>query len=226
MNPSGFAAPVVWRHAFDQAMLDLLRGRPQVAPAPAQALQALCVQAVHEQANAPDDQLKFWAIASHFFAHLSLAPAAAWQDWHSVVCGRIMAAVPGLVPLAPTPTQQAEALNGLFLEFVHAQVEHWQALLQHWATAPMEEASANALLNATDHMQMLLRDMQLDGMADLCEALALAVQAALAREDLSGLADQALPAAHEMLRLLHQFAAGFVREPNPALMAALRDMAA
>ena len=226
MNPSGFAAPGVWRHAFDRAMLDLLRGRPRVAHASAQALQALCVQAAHETSNAQSERLKFWAMAGHFFNHLSQAEDVTWQDWYSVVCARIMAAAPGLAPMAPTPTQQAEALNSLFLEFVHAQVEAWQALLEHWANASPDASSASALLASTDQLHLLLHDMQLDGMAELCEALAQAVQAAWARDDVTGMAEQAMSAAHEMLRLLHQYAAGFVREPNPALMASLRGLAA
>lgn len=136
-----------------------------------------------------------------------------------------MAAAPGVAPLVPTPTQQAEALNSLFLEFVHAQVGDWQALLEHAANAPSDESLRNALGASTELLRQLLRDMQLDGMAELCEALAQAVHAAWSREDFNGLAEQALAAAHEMLRLLHQYAAGFVRAPNPALMAALRGLA-
>ena len=226
MNPTGLAAPSQWRRAFDQGMLDLLRGRPRVAQAPAQALQALCLQANDMEHPAHPQRRMFWAVAGHFFTHLAQADALPWESWHGLVCARIMAAAPGLAPLAPTPTQQAEALNTLFLEIVHAQVQDWQGLLAQWSAVPLDAAAASALLAPTTKLQTLLHDMQLDGMAELCEALAQGLQAALTRDDLAGVADQAAQAAQEMLRLLHQYAAGFVRPPNPALLADLRSLCA
>jgi hypothetical protein len=69
---------------------------------------------------------------------------------------------------------------------------------------------------------MLLGDMQLYGMADLCAALLHCIEASLSHSDLAAGAQRAAPAVPEMLRLLHQYAAGFVRSPDPTLLAALR----
>jgi hypothetical protein len=166
-------------------------------------------------------------MAGHFFDHLTLAPVtAAWQNWHTVVCARIMAAAPGLAPMTPTPNQQAEALSAMFLEFVHAQVEEWQRVLQRWADAPEDVAAAKACLEPTAQLQVLLGDMQLDGMADLCAALLHNMESALAQGDMTEGAARSALALPEMLRLLHQYAAGFVRAPDPALLAALRQPAA
>jgi len=224
MSAPGTAVPTDWRRAFDQCMLDLLRGRPRVAQAPALALQGLCQQ-VGEQHTPSEPQVRmFWLLAGHFFDHLSQVPAhAPWQNWHTVVCARIMAAAPGLAPLAPTPNQQAEALSAMFLEFVHAQVEDWQLAMQRWADAPQDAAAARECLGPTAQLHTLLADMQLDGMADLCAALLHCMEAALAHSDLAASAERAGPAVPEMLRLLHQYAAGFVRSPDPLVLAALRQ---
>ena len=224
MSAPGTAAPTDWRRAFDQCMLDLLRGRPRVAQAPALALQGLCQQ-VGEQHTPSEPQVRmFWLLAGHFFDHLSQVPAhAPWQNWHTVVCARIMAAAPGLAPLAPTPNQQAEALSAMFLEFVHAQVEDWQLAMQRWADAPQDAAAAHECLGPTAQLHTLLADMRLDGMADLCAALLHCMEAALAHSDLAASAERAGPAVPEMLRLLHQYAAGFVRSPDPLVLAALRQ---
>jgi len=205
-------------------MLDLLRGRPRVAQASALALQGLCQQ-VGEQHTPSEPQVRmFWLLAGHFFDHLSQVPAhAPWQNWHTVVCARIMAAAPDLAPLAPTPNQQAEALSAIFLEFVHAQVEDWQLAMQRWADAPQDAAAAHECLGPTAQLHTLLADMQLDGMADLCAALLHCMEAALAHSDLAASAERAGPAVPEMLRLLHQYAAGFVRSPDPLVLAALRQ---
>ena len=224
MSVPGSAVATDWRRAFDQCMLDLLRGRPHVAQAPALALHGLCQQAVAEHKPSDPHVRMFWALSAHFFDHLSLtAPAAPWQKWHTVVCGRIMQAAPGLAPLAPTPNQQAEALSAMFLEFVHAQLEDWQAVLQRWSDAPQDLAAAQACEGPTAQLHLLLGDMQLDGMADLCDALLHCIEAALAHSDLTAGAQRAGPAVPEMLRLLHQYAAGFVRSPDPSVLAALRQ---
>ena len=136
-----------------------------------------------------------------------------------------MAAAPGLAPMAPTPNQQAEALSAMFLEFVHAQVEEWQSVMQRWADAPQDLAAAQACSGPTAQLHMLLGDMQLDGMADLCAALLHCIDAALAHSDLAAGAERAGPVVPEMLRLLHQYAAGFVRSPDPSVLAALRHPA-
>lgn len=224
MSAPGTAVPTDWRHAFDQCMLDLLRGRPRVAQAPALALQGLCQQVGEQHTPAVPQVRMFWMLAGHFFDHLSQVPAhAPWQNWHTVVCARIMAAAPGLAPLAPTPNQQAEALSAMFLEFVHAQVEDWQLAMQRWADAPQDAAAAHECLGPTAQLHTLLADMQLDGMADLCAALLHCMEAALAHSDLAASAERAAPAVPEMLRLLHQYAAGFVRSPDPLVLAALRQ---
>ena len=223
MSAPGPAVPTEWRRAFDQRMLDLLRGRPGVAHAPALVLQGLCQQARAQHSQSEPQVRMFWVLAGHFFDHLTQSPAPApWQNWHTVVCARIMAAAPGLAPMAPTPNQQAEALSAMFLEFVHAQVEDWQSVMQGWADAPHDVDAANECLGPTAQLHMLLGDMQLDGMADLCAALLHCIAAALARSDLAAGAQRAAPAVPEMLRLLHQYAAGFVRSPDPTLLAALR----
>jgi hypothetical protein len=223
MSAPGPAVPTEWRRAFDQRMLDLLRGRPGVAHAPALVLQGLCQQARAQHTQSEPQVRMFWVLAGHFFDHLTQSPAPApWQNWHTVVCARIMAAAPGLAPMAPTPNQQAEALSAMFLEFVHAQVEDWQSVMQGWADAPTDIGAANECLGPTAQLHMLLGDMQLDGMADLCAALLHCIEAALARSDLAAGAERAAPAVPEMLRLLHQYAAGFVRSPDPSLLAALR----
>jgi len=223
MSAPGPAVPTEWRRAFDQRMLDLLRGRPGVAHAPALVLQGLCQQARAQHTQSEPQVRMFWVLAGHFFDHLTQSPAPApWQNWHTVVCARIMAAAPGLAPMAPTPNQQAEALSAMFLEFVHAQVEDWQGVMQGWADAPTDIGAANECLGPTAQLHMLLGDMQLDGMADLCAALLHCIEAALARSDLAAGAERAAPAVPEMLRLLHQYAAGFVRSPDPSLLAALR----
>ena len=226
MSAPGPAAPTDWRRAFDQCMLDLLRGRPSVAQAPALILQGLCQQA-RAQHTLSDPQVRmFWVLAGHFFDHLTQTPApATWQNWHTVVCARIMGAAPGLAPMAPTPNQQAEALSAMFLEFVHAQVEEWQSVMQRWADAPQDLAAAQACSGPTAQLHMLLGDMQLDGMADLCAALLHCIDAALAHSDWTASAERAGPAVPEMLRLLHQYAAGFVRSPDPSVLAALRHPA-
>ena len=224
MSAPGPAVPTEWRRAFDQRMLDLLRGRPGVAHAPALALQGLCQQARAQHTQSEPQVRMFWVLAGHFFDHLTQSPAPApWQNWHTVVCARIMAAAPGLAPMAPTPNQQAEALSAMFLEFVHAQVEDWQGVMQAWADAPHDIGAANECVGPTAQLHILLGDMQLDGMADLCAALLHCIEAALARSDLAGGAQRAAPAVPEMLRLLHQYAAGFVRSPDPSLLAALRQ---
>jgi hypothetical protein len=224
MSAPGTAVPTDWRRAFDQCMLDLLRGRPRVAQAPALALQGLCQQAGERHTPALPQVRMFWLLAGHFFDHLSQVPAhAPWQNWHTVVCARIMAAAPGLAPLAPTPNQQAEALSAMFLEFVHAQVEDWQLAMQRWADAPQDAEAARECLGPTAQLHTLLADMQLDGMADLCAALLHCMEAALAHSDLAASAERAGPAVPEMLRLLHQYAAGFVRSPDPLVLAALRQ---
>ena len=226
MSALGPAVPTDWRRAFDQCMLDLLRGRPGVAHAPAVALQGLCQQARAQHTQSEPQVRMFWVLAGHFFDHLTQTPApASWQNWYAVVCARIMAAAPGLAPMAPTPNQQAEALSAMFLEFVHAQVEEWQAVLQRWADVPQDAAAAQACLAPTTQLQVLLGDMQLDGMADLCAALLQCIEAALAHSDLAEGAERAGPAVPEMLRLLHQYAAGFVRSPDPSLLATLRHNA-
>jgi hypothetical protein len=168
----------------------------------------------------------FWVLSAHFFDHLAHTPQATpWQNWHAVVCARIMAAAPGLAPMVPTPNQQAEALSAMFLEFVHAQVEDWQIVMQRWSDAPQDLAAAQACLAPTAQLHLLLSDMQLDGMADLCAALMHCIETALAHNILQAAADQAAPAVQEMMRLLHQYAAGFVRAPDPNLLAALRGSA-
>ena len=223
MSAPGTAVTTDWRRAFDQRMLDLLRGRPGVAHAPALALQGLCQQA-HAQHTQSEPQVRmFWVLAGHFFDHLTQSPAPTpWQNWHTVVCARIMSAAPGLAPMAPTPNQQAEALSAMFLEFVHAQVEDWQGVMQAWADAPHDIGAANECVGPTAQLHMLLGDMQLDGMADLCAALLHCIEASLSHSDLAAGAQRAAPAVPEMLRLLHQYAAGFVRSPDPTLLAALR----
>ena len=223
MSAPGPAVPTEWRRAFDQRMLDLLRGRPGVAHAPALALQGLCQQARAQNTQSEPQVRMFWVLAGHFFDHLTQSPAPApWQNWHTVVCARIMAAAPGLAPMAPTPNQQAEALSAMFLEFVHAQVEDWQGVMQAWADAPHDIGAANECVGPTAQLHMLLGDMQLDGMADLCAALLHCIEASLSHSDLAAGAQRAAPAVPEMLRLLHQYAAGFVRSPDPSLLAALR----
>jgi len=223
MSAPGPAVPTDWRRAFDQCMLELLRGRPGVAQAPALVLQGLCQQAREQHTQSEPQVRMFWVLAGHFFAHLTQASApAAWQNWHAVVCARIMAAAPGLAPMAPTPNQQAEALSAMFLEFVHAQVEDWQVVMQRWTDAPQDPGAAHECLGPTAQLHSLLGDMQLDGMADLCAALLHCIQAALAHGDLTAGAQRAAPAVPEILRLLHQYAAGFVRAPDPAVVAALR----
>ena len=226
MSVPGSAVATDWRRAFDQCMLDLLRGRPRVAQAPAMALHGLCQQAVVEHQPSDPHVRMFWALAGHFFDHLSLTtPQAPWQNWHAVVCGRIMQAAPGLAPMAPTPNQQAEALSAMFLELVHAQVEDWQIVMQRWADAPQDAVAAQACLAPTAQLHLLLGDMQLDGMADLCAALMHCIETALAHNILLAAANQAAPAVQEMMRLLHQYAAGFVRAPDPNVLAALRASA-
>ena len=226
MSAPGPAVPTDWRRAFDQCMLDLLRGRPSVAQAPALILQGLCQQARAQHTESDPQVRMFWVLAAHFFDHLAhVTKAAPWQNWHAVVCARIMAAAPGLAPMAPTPNQQAEALSAMFLEFVHAQVEDWQIVMQRWADAPQDLAAARACSGPTAQLHMLLGDMQLDGMADLCAALLHCIDAALAHSDLTAGAQRAGPAVPEMLRLLHQYAAGFVRSPDPSVLAALRHPA-
>ena len=226
MSVPGPAVPTDWRRAFDQCMLDLLRGRPSVAQAPALILQGLCQQARAQHTESDPQVRMFWVLAAHFFDHLAHATKAApWQNWHAVVCARIMAAAPGLAPMAPTPNQQAEALSAMFLEFVHAQVEDWQIVMQRWSDAPQDALAAQACLAPTAQLHLLLSDMQLDGMADLCAALMHCIETALAHNILQAAADQAAPAVQEMMRLLHQYAAGFVRAPDPNLLAALRGSA-
>ena len=223
MSAPGLAVPTDWRRAFDQCMLDLLRGRPRLALAPALALRGLCQQARAQHTQSEPQVRMFWVLAGHFFDHLTQTPTPApWQNWHTVVCARIMAAAPGLAPMAPTPNQQAEALSAMFLEFVHAQVEDWQSVMQAWADAPQDAEAAHECLGPTAQLHMLLGDMQLDGMADLCAALLQCIEAALAHNDLAASAERAGPAVPEMLRLLHQYAAGFVRSPDPLVLAALR----
>jgi len=223
----GPAVPTDWRRAFDQCMLDLLRGRPAVSQTPALALHGLCQQALANHHHSEPQVRMFWLLAGHFFDHLTQAPAGApWQNWHAVVCARIMAAAPGLAPMAPTPNQQAEALSAMFLEFVHAQVEDWQRVLQHWADAPEDASAATACLAPTAQLHVLLSDMQLDGMAELCIALLHGMEGAMADGDLTAGAARAGQAVPEMLRLLHQYAAGFVRAPDPSLLATLRQQAA
>jgi hypothetical protein len=226
MSAPGLAVPTDWRRAFDQCMLDLLRGRPRVAQAPALVLRGLCQQARAQHTQSEPQVRMFWVLAGHFFDHLIQTPTPApWQNWHTVVCARIMAAAPGLAPMAPTPNQQAEALSAMFLEFVHAQVEDWQSVMQAWADAPQDAEAAHECLGPTAQLHMLLGDMQLDGMADLCAALLHCIDAALAHSDLAAGAERAGPAVPEMLRLLHQYAAGFVRSPDPSVLAALRHPA-
>ena len=226
MSVPGPAVPTDWRRAFDQCMLDLLRGRPSVAQAPAQSLQSLCQQARAQHTESDPQVRMFWVLSAHFFDHLAHTPQATpWQNWHAVVCARIMAAAPGLAPMAPTPNQQAEALSAMFLEFVHAQVEDWQIVMQGWADAPQDAEAAQACLAPSAQLHLLLGDMQLDGMADLCAALMHCIETALAQNSLQAAADQAARAVQEMMRLLHQYAAGFVRAPDPNLLAALRASA-
>ena len=94
------------------------------------------------------------------------------------------------------------------------------------AFADVERAlAAQACLAPTAQLHLLLSDMQLDGMADLCAALMHCIETALAHNSLQAAADQAAPAVQEMMRLLHQYAAGFVRAPDPNLLAALRASA-
>ncbi len=223
MSAPGLAVPTDWRRAFDHCMLDLLRGRPRLAQAPALALRGLCQQARAQHTQSEPQVRMFWVLAGHFFDHLTQTPTPApWQNWHTVVCARIMAAAPGLAPMAPTPNQQAEALSAMFLEFVHAQVEDWQSVMQAWADAPQDAEAVHECLGPTAQLHMLLGDMQLDGMADLCAALLQCIETALAHSDLAASAERAGPAVPEMLRLLHQYAAGFVRSPDPLVLAALR----
>ena len=59
----------------------------------------------------------------------------------------------------------------------------------------------------------------------LCAALMHCIETALAQNSLQAAANQAAPAVQEMMRLLHQYAAGFVRAPDPNLLAALRASA-
>ena len=224
MSAPGTAVPTDWRRAFDQCMLDLLRGRPHVSQAPAQVLLGLCQQARAQHTESDPQVRMFWVLSAHFFGHLAHTPQATpWQNWHAVVCARIMAAAPGLAPMVPTPNQQAEALSAMFLEFVHAQVEDWQIVMQRWSDAPQDLAAAQACEGPTAQLHLLLGDMQLDGMADLCAALLHCIEAALAHSDLTAGAQRAGPAVPEMLRLLHQYAAGFVRSPDPSVLAALRQ---
>ena len=226
MSAPGTAVPTDWRRAFDQCMLDLLRGRPHVSQAPAQVLLGLCQQARAQHTESDPQVRMFWVLSAHFFDHLAHTPQATpWQNWHAVVCARIMAAAPGLAPMVPTPNQQAEALSAMFLEFVHAQVEDWQIVMQRWSDAPQDLAAAQACLAPTAQLHLLLSDMQLDGMADLCAALMHCIETALAHNILQAAANQAAPAVQEMMRLLHQYAAGFVRAPDPNLLAALRASA-
>ena len=226
MSAPGTAVPTDWRRAFDQCMLDLLRGRPHVSQAPAQVLLGLCQQARAQHTESDPQVRMFWVLSAHFFDHLAHTPQATpWQNWHAVVCARIMAAAPGLAPMVPTPNQQAEALSAMFLEFVHAQVEDWQIVMQRWSDAPQDALAAQACLAPTAQLHLLLSDMQLDGMADLCAALMHCIETALAQNSLQAAANQAAPAVQEMMRLLHQYAAGFVRAPDPNLLAALRGSA-
>ena len=226
MSAPGTAVPTDWRRAFDQCMLDVLRGRPHGSQAPALVLLGLCQQARAQHTESDPQVRMFWVLSAHFFDHLAHTPQATpWQNWHAVVCARIMAAAPGLAPMVPTPNQQAEALSAMFLEFVHAQVEDWQIVMQRWSDAPQDALAAQACLAPTAQLHLLLSDMQLDGMADLCAALMHCIETALAHNILQAAANQAAPAVQEMMRLLHQYAAGFVRAPDPNLLAALRASA-
>ena len=81
-------------------MLDLLRGRPHVSQAPAQVLLGLCQQARAQHTESDPQVRMFWVLSAHFFDHLAHTPQASpWQNWHAVVCARIMAAAPGLAPM-------------------------------------------------------------------------------------------------------------------------------
>jgi hypothetical protein len=108
----------------------------------------------------------------------------------------------------------------LFLQLAEQRIEQLQRVLQHWAQQP-QSALPFAALPLADELADLCAEQNNLNLAELALRLSQSLQNASATEQAPGQQRAILQASEELLRQLHQHAAGIAVITPPHILAAL-----
>ncbi|PUE30949.1 hypothetical protein B9Z35_07870 [Limnohabitans sp. Jir61] len=210
------------RAQFESHVLALLRHRPAVDLHAARELELLCQRQLDAETIA--GWRTFWALATHFFEGMRLAPNRSIEESEASAASQVLSGLQLREQFNEhhKPVEDSlQVINHLlFLEQADVISQRLVSILNDWSESPESDLPTEAQLDVQS-MAQLAQDVQLTAVQQVADSLA--VQ--LARLRAKRVADDiktSLSGAQEVSRLLQHFAVGSLRDAQPQVLAALK----
>jgi hypothetical protein len=210
------------RAQFESHVLALLRHRPAVDLHAARELELLCQRQLDAETIA--GWRTFWALATHFFEGMRLAPNRSIEESEASAASQVLSGLQLREQFNEhhKPVEDSlQVINHLlFLEQADVISQRLVSILNDWSESPESDLPTEAQLDVQS-MAQLAQDVQLTAVQQVADSLA--VQ--LARLRAKRVADDiktSLSGAQEVSRLLQHFAVGSLRDAQPNVLAALK----
>ena len=201
------------RAQFEHHLLTLLRHRPGVDAKALHALQALCSE---QSAHAPEGPARtLWRLIARYLQGLTHTPQL--DPDRAALAAPMLQGVRALA--SAQPESALHALNqSLFLDYADVLT---RALLSGLTSCQQHpDVWPSGLHMQAQQLMNWAHDMGEDGLADMARALRSQLQR-LETERSASDVQTSVRGVQELMRLLHQFAAGATAQPHTAVRDAL-----
>jgi|GEM_PF-660355 len=213
------------RAQFEGHLLALLRHRPTVYLPAAKKLEQLCRQ--HLDAESQPSWCTFWSLTTHFFEGLRSNPGHDFEAPQASAAAQVLS---GLLLReyfnehgAPVEDKLQVINHLLFLEQADVISQRLAGLVSAWSESPTTDVPAQAQLDVQS-MLHLAQDVALAAVQEIAAALVSQLSRLRTHHTAEDI-QASLSGVQELSRLLQHFAVGSLREPQPHVLAALRDEA-
>jgi hypothetical protein len=210
------------RSQFESHVLALLRQRPAVDLHAARQLELLCQSQLDAETIA--GWRTFWALATHFFDGMRLAPNRSIEESEASAASQVLSGLQLREQYNEhhKPVEDSlQVINHLlFLEQADVISQRLVTILNDWSESPESDLPMEAQLDVQS-MAQLAQDVQLTAVQQVADSLAVQLARLRAKrvaEDIK----TSLSGAQEVSRLLQHFAVGSVRDAQPQVLAALK----
>jgi hypothetical protein len=210
------------RAQFESHVLALLRQRPAVDLHAARQLELLCQSQLDAETIA--GWRTFWALATHFFEGMRLAPNRSIEESEASAASQVLSGLQLREQYNEhhKPVEDSlQVINHLlFLEQADVISQRLVTILNDWSESPESDLPMEAQLDVQS-MAQLAQDVQLTAVQQVADSLAVQLARLRAKrvaEDIK----TSLSGAQEVSRLLQHFAVGSVRDAQPQVLAALK----
>jgi hypothetical protein len=210
------------RSQFESHVLALLRQRPAVDLHAARQLELLCQSQLDAETIA--GWRTFWALATHFFEGMRLAPNRSIEESEASAASQVLSGLQLREQYNEhhKPVEDSlQVINHLlFLEQADVISQRLVTILNDWSESPESDLPMEAQLDVQS-MAQLAQDVQLTAVQQVADSLAVQLARLRAKrvaEDIK----TSLSGAQEVSRLLQHFAVGSVRDAQPQVLAALK----